>query len=101
LFDWYFASEDGEFQFRTVLNALGARFVGDLVGEADFPKQTAAGTAYWVTEGMVARFGAMDLLVDPYTLSSSGGIQIVVLQDVDIKTRHDESFCKIVDMITA
>lgn len=50
---------------------------------------------------MVAQFGALDLMVDPYTLSSSGGIRVVVLQDVDIKTRNDASFCKITDMITA
>jgi HK97 family phage major capsid protein len=34
----------------------------------------------------------VDILVDPYTHSSSGAVRIVALQDVDIQLRHEESF---------
>lgn len=49
----------------------------------------------------IALWGAVDVLVDPYSLSTSGGVRIVFLQDLDIKFRHAESLSKIVDMITA
>jgi HK97 family phage major capsid protein len=41
----------------------------------------------------------IDLLVDPYTLSSSGGVRIVAMQDAQVVLRHPESFSKIVDII--
>jgi len=36
---------------RLVLGTAGARTITGLVGDVAFPKQTAAATAYWVTEG--------------------------------------------------
>lgn len=45
--------------------------------------------------------GGLDLMIDPYTLSSSGGVRIVALQDADIQVRHAESFSKTVDIVTA
>lgn len=41
----------------------------------------------------------IDVLVDPYTLSSSGGVRIVAMQDAQVVLRHAESFSKIVDII--
>ncbi len=43
----------------------------------------------------------VDVMVDPYTLSSTGGVRIVTLADADIKLRHAASFAKIVDIATA
>lgn len=45
-------------------------------------------------------WGALDILTDPFTGSSSGTVRVVALQDVDIKVRHAESFAKIVDALT-
>lgn len=42
---------------------------------------------------VVAMWGGLDLMVDPYSLSSSGGTRIVTFQDVDFNIRHPESFC--------
>lgn len=42
---------------------------------------------------IVALWGGLDLMVDPYSLSKSGGIRIVVFQDVDFAVRRVESFC--------
>lgn len=41
---------------------------------------------------IIGQWGVMDVLVDPYTLGTSGGIRIRVMQDVDIAVRHAESF---------
>ncbi len=47
---------------------------------------------------VVAMWGGLDIMVDPYTLSSSGGVRIVALQDIDIKVRHNQSFYTIDDV---
>lgn len=49
---------------------------------------------------VIAFWSGLDILVDPYTASTSGTVRIVALQDCDIKLRNAESFSKIVDMIT-
>lgn len=43
-------------------------------------------------------WGALDIIEDPYTKSSSGGLRIVALQDLDIQLRYPGSFAKIVDI---
>ncbi len=47
-----------------------------------------------------AFWSGQDVIVDPYTGSSSGTLRIVVLQDVDVNVRHPESFAKCVDIVT-
>jgi len=42
---------------------------------------------------IVGLWGGLDLTVDPYSLSKSGGTRIVVFQDVDFVLRRLESFC--------
>jgi HK97 family phage major capsid protein len=49
---------------------------------------------------VMAYWSAVDILVDPYTGSSSGTIRIVALQDMDIQVRHNEAFSCWVDMIS-
>lgn len=39
-------------------------------------------------------WSGLDLLVDPYSNSTSGTIRLVALQDIDICVRHPVSFCK-------
>ena len=46
---------------------------------------------------VIPMWSGIDLLVDPFTGSSSGSIRIVALQDIDINLRHPESFAVIVD----
>ncbi|MCL2647717.1 MAG: phage major capsid protein [Phycisphaerales bacterium] len=45
----------------------------------------------WI-DMIMGMWGGVDLLVDPYSLSKSGGLRIVILQDADIQLRHNESF---------
>lgn len=42
---------------------------------------------------IIAMWGGLDLTVDPYALSKSGGLRIVVFQDVDFNLRRVESIC--------
>lgn len=45
------------------------------------------------SEMMICGWGdALSLTVDPYSLSTSGGVRVVVLKDVDILIRHPEAF---------
>ena len=50
---------------------------------------------------MIGLWGATDLIRDPYTASSSGGVRIVALQDVDVNVRNVESFSTMVDALTS
>jgi HK97 family phage major capsid protein len=50
---------------------------------------------------VLALWGAMDILVDPYTSGSSGGVNVYALQDIDGKPRHDASFSKLLDVATS
>jgi HK97 family phage major capsid protein/HK97 family phage prohead protease len=42
---------------------------------------------------LIMLWGGLDITVDPYTLSKSGGLRIVAFQDVDMGVRRAESFC--------
>lgn len=39
-------------------------------------------------------WSGLDLMVDPYSNSTSGTVRVVALQDVDVACRHPESFCR-------
>lgn len=50
---------------------------------------------------IVGLFGGLEILVDPYTYSSKGAIQVTGFQDVDFGARHAESFCMGKKKVTA
>lgn len=52
------------------------------------------------SEVLVGLWGGVDVSVDPFSLSSSGGIRLVVLQDVDVALRHLASFVVCKDLTT-
>jgi len=56
--------------------------------------------ANWA-ELVYGMWGALDILVDPYTHSTSGTVRVVALQDVDVAIRHAESFAAMKDALTA
>ena len=43
---------------------------------------------------IIGYFSGLDLMVDPYTNSTSGTVRVVAMQDVDIAVRHPESFSR-------
>lgn len=49
---------------------------------------------------IVGQWGTLDLMVDPYTGSTSGTVRVVALQDVDIAVRHAVSFAAMLDALT-
>lgn len=49
---------------------------------------------------IIGQWGALDLLVDPYTASTSGTVRVVGLQDVDIAVRNAASFAAMKDALT-
>lgn len=72
---------------------------------ANLTKGTASGVCSAAVLGdfselVIAMWGGLDILVDPYTGSSSGTVRVVALQDVDIQLRHAASFVAIQDMTT-
>lgn len=61
----------------------------------DVSNQIASGDVFfgnWM-DLVVAMWGGLELTVDPYSLSTSGGLRIIALQDIDLNLRRVESFC--------
>lgn len=50
---------------------------------------------------IIGMWGGLDMTVDPYSLSTSGTLRVVVHQDVDVAVRHAESFSAMKDALTA
>ena len=50
---------------------------------------------------LVGEWGGFDMIVDPYSFSTQGGVQITVFQSVAINVRHPVSFAADVDIIAA
>lgn len=49
---------------------------------------------------IIGEWGAVDVLVDPYTGGAAGTVRVRLLQDADINVRHPESFSAMKDAIT-
>ena len=56
--------------------------------------QGTAGNLYFgnFSDLLVGMFGGLDIVVDPYTNSTSGTIRVVALQSMDVAVRHAVSF---------
>lgn len=49
---------------------------------------------------IIGFWSGIDLLVDPYSLSTSAGIRVTAFQDCDLGVRHAESFAAMLDALT-
>lgn len=49
---------------------------------------------------LIGLWSGVDLLVDQFTLGTSGGVRVVAFQDCDIAIRHPESFAAMLDALT-
>lgn len=60
----------------------------------DISNQIASGDVFFGNwqDLVIAMWGGLELTVDPYALSTSGGLRLIVLQDIDINLRRLESF---------
>lgn len=50
---------------------------------------------------VIAMWGVLDILVDPYTGGTAGTVRIIEFQDTDIAVRHAASFAAMLDALTA
>ena len=50
---------------------------------------------------IIANWGTADVLVDPYTGSTTGTVRVRMLMDTDINVRHAESFSAMADALTS
>ncbi|MGF6348983.1 HK97 family phage major capsid protein [Variovorax sp. W2I14] len=50
---------------------------------------------------VIGMWGGLDLMVDPYTHSTTGTVRVTALQDVDVGVRNVESFATMEDAQTA
>ena len=71
---------------------------GDLVnGYQSILSNQVASNDLWFgnfADLIIGYFSGLDLMVDPYTHSTSGTVRVVAMQDCDIAVRHPESFSR-------
>lgn len=49
---------------------------------------------------VIAEWGTLDIMVNPYTGAKSGTVEVSVLQDIDVAVRHVGSFAAMLDALT-
>jgi HK97 family phage major capsid protein/HK97 family phage prohead protease len=82
----------------TVMDAGSGRFVyeNDMMNgyRGIMSNQTTAGDLYFgnFSDLLMGFWSGLDILVDPYTASTSGTVRIVAMQTVDVAVRHAVSF---------
>jgi HK97 family phage major capsid protein len=61
----------------------------------EITNQIAQGDVFFgnFADVIIGMWGGLDLTVDPYSLSKSGGLRIVAFQDIDLVLRRVESMC--------
>ena len=89
-----------------VTSIAGARAVVSNQVPSNLTKGTSSGVCSAIAFGnwadlIVGMWGVLDLMVDPYSNSTSGTVRVVALQDVDVAARHAESFSAMLDALTA
>ncbi|MDY6790531.1 MAG: phage major capsid protein [Thermodesulfobacteriota bacterium] len=88
---------------KSPLNGYPAHVTNQV--KSDLDKGTSTGVCSAIFFGnwsdlLIGMWGALDILVDPYTYSKSGGLLVRALQDVDTAVRHAESFSAMLDALT-
>ena len=96
---------EGNFILNDSNTILGYPVASTTLVPSDLTKGSTSGTCSAVIFGnfadlMIGMFGGLDVLVDPYTGSSTGATRIAMYQDVDVAVRHAESFAAILDVTT-
>jgi len=89
-----------------VTSIAGARAVVSNQVPSNLTKGTSSGVCSAIAFGnwadlIVGMWGVLDLMVDPYSNSTSGTVRVLALQDVDVAVRHAESFSAMLDALTA
>lgn len=96
---------EGNFILNDANTLLGYNVVSTTSVPSDLTKGTSSGVCSALIFGnfqelMIGMFGGLDILVDPYTGSSTGATRVACFQDIDVAVRHAESFAAIKDITT-
>lgn len=72
---------------------------------SNLTKGTATGVCSAIAYGnwsdmIIALWGGLDMMLDPYAMSTSGGRRVVALQDADVNVRYPVSFAAMQDALT-
>lgn len=86
---------------NTVVDAGSGKFILDENGvllnrPCIESNQIEAGEMYfgqWA-DLLIGQWGALDILVDPYTGATAGTVRVLMFQSCDMAVRHAESFCR-------
>ena len=87
-----FLFEDGK------MNSYPAFITNNIAIDLDDPTAggtTSADTAYYFgnwNDLLIGNFGGLDVVIDPYTLATTGVVRMIVTMMVDINYRHNGSF---------
>lgn len=97
---------EGNFILNDSNTLLGYPVASTTLAPSDLTKGSSSGVCSAVIFGdfsalMIGYFGGLDVLVDPYTGSSTGATRIAMYQDIDVAVRNAESFAAILDVTTA
>jgi HK97 family phage major capsid protein/HK97 family phage prohead protease len=97
---------EGNFILNDTNTLLGYSVASTNLVPSDLTKGTSSGVCSAVIFGnfsdlMIGMFGGLDILVDPYTGSSTGATRIAMYQDMDVAVRHAQSFAAIKDVTTS
>jgi HK97 family phage major capsid protein len=82
----------------------GYRAVASNQVPSNLTKGTSSGVCSGILFGnwrdlMLAMWGGLDLVLDPYALATSGGRRLIALQDVDVSVRRAASFAAMLDAL--
>lgn len=96
---------EGNFILNDSNTILGYGLASTNLVPSDLTKGTSSGVCSALIFGnfaevMIGLWGGLDVLVDPYTGSSTGATRVAMYQDVDVAVRHAESFAAILDITT-
>jgi len=99
-----FSSTNGETVWQAANEQIAPIIVSNQV-PSNLTKGSSSGICSAIVYGawaelLIGMWGALELMVDPYTFGTSGGVRIVALQDVDIAVRHPVSFAVMADALT-
>ena len=70
---------------------------GEVNGYSGLVSNQVASNDLWFgnfSDLLIGYFSGLDLMVDPYSNSTSGTVRVVAMQDVDMAVRHPESFSR-------
>lgn len=99
---------------KAVWTSGAERGIGEVLGYDAFvtnavPNNLTKGSANGVCSAMafgnwsdmiIAMWGGLDIMLDPYANATSGGKRVIALQDVDVNVRNAGSFAVVKDLLT-